>query len=454
MAFHTQPRAPATRIIPTNNIMGERLAVGSQIGTELIKDHIESFDYAGKSLEIQAQYSQNRAYDANSVTTRCSFELAPIPVVVVRFDATCRTRPQAAMAMRLMSYICYISDQEEVEEDAMACTPIITALITALNIMGVTSTLEGLMNVFKGSGYELSIITCNWDEFNATIFPLLPGFEAYNNALIDRAANHKDIIKLYTIIAGLSFMFVFKNANQKNMDKYCENRLRAFCNVMGCVHLYDVAFNIRPGLAQCNVVKSVMGSVFEIRKEVFMSATGLASVPWDGQKLFKTILELLSFNELMHIHMIDTYLCKMYRELLVVKALRAERSNYVRACEYLLTIPRESWAYAKILYPPTETEPLLSKNMPLMGCAASIIMKKINKTGVHYAGYKNIHESFTRFIAAYVDLRNTTATFSMVDSNEAQASKTERDRLIKQLDSYLIEADQVNAENAEDVERD
>lgn len=355
--------------------------------------------------------------------------------------------------MRLISYICHINAPEEIDEDTMVCGSIVTSLITALNLMGVTSTLEGLLTVFKASGYDIEIVECHWIDFNMTLFEYLPGFQAYNEAVIERAMGHSDSSKLYTIMAALSFMFIFKNANQKNLDKYCENRLRAFCSVMGCAHLYDVAYNMRPDLAPCNVVKSVMGSVFDIRREVFMGAAGLASVVWNGKKLFMSLLELLSFNELMHIHMIDTYLIKMNRELMVVKALRYERSNYVRACEYLQSIPRSNWAYAKILYPQSETEPLLSKNMPLMGCAASILMKKINKTGVHYEGYKNIHSSFTRFVGAYADLRNSTAPFAMIDSNDAQASKTERERALKLMDSFLMEPDQIEAEAPEVAER-
>lgn len=101
-------------IIPTDNVMGEKLAVGSQITPELIKEHIDSFDYAGKSLEVQAQYSQNRAYESSTVVNRCSFALPSIPVVIVRFDNTRRTNAQAGMAMR---YICHINAPAVIEED-------------------------------------------------------------------------------------------------------------------------------------------------------------------------------------------------------------------------------------------------------------------------------------------------------------------------------------------------
>lgn len=47
------------------------------------------------------------------------------------------------LAMRLMSYICHVDAPDEIDEDTMTCTPIVTALITSLYIMGVTSTLEG-----------------------------------------------------------------------------------------------------------------------------------------------------------------------------------------------------------------------------------------------------------------------------------------------------------------------
>lgn len=286
-------------------------------------------------------------------------------------------------------------------------------------------------------------IVCTWDAFNDTLYANLPGFEDFNASMIERTHLGSDGSKLCIVMAGLSYMFIFKTATSLNLDKYCQNRLRAFCQVIGAPQLYDVAYSMKPSLASCVLLKSIMGSVFNIRREAFVSMTSLARAQWNGKKLFVTILELLSFNELMHIYNIDMYLCKMYRELLVTKTLRAERSNYIRACEYLATLPKSAWAYAKILYPPAETEPLLSRHLRLMGAAASVLMKMLNKTAFYYEGYKDVDPSFTKYVELWANFRNITAPLCILDSAEAQTSVTERNRLLKLIEQTILEPDQI-----------